>query len=93
MVEGQNIRQGLRRHMDVFRGIPFAGIPGRFEKPKRHPGWDGGSRDILIYLYNPVSGEILPQTASQRQGAMKDLNGKWRIHITVVSFLSLFFFL
>ncbi|XP_034062243.1 bile salt-activated lipase-like [Gymnodraco acuticeps] len=27
--------------MDVFRGIPFADIPGRFEKPKRHPGWDG----------------------------------------------------
>lgn len=41
MVEGQNIRLGFRRHMDVFRGIPFADIPGRFEKPKRHPGWDG----------------------------------------------------
>ncbi|XP_056157760.1 bile salt-activated lipase-like [Lampris incognitus] len=41
MVEGENIRLGFRRHMDVFKGIPFADIPGRFEKPKRHPGWDG----------------------------------------------------
>ncbi|XP_028274095.1 bile salt-activated lipase-like [Parambassis ranga] len=41
MVSGENIRLGWRRHMDVFRGIPFADIPGRFEKPKRHPGWDG----------------------------------------------------
>ncbi|KAM6901163.1 bile salt-activated lipase-like [Lycodopsis pacificus] len=41
MVQGENIRLGLSRHMDVFRGIPFADIPGRFEKPKRHPGWDG----------------------------------------------------
>ncbi|XP_072309586.1 bile salt-activated lipase-like [Eucyclogobius newberryi] len=41
MVEGKNIRLGYRRHMDVFKGIPFADIPGRFEKPKRHPGWDG----------------------------------------------------
>uniref|UniRef100_A0A8C6V3J6 Carboxylic ester hydrolase n=1 Tax=Neogobius melanostomus TaxID=47308 RepID=A0A8C6V3J6_9GOBI len=42
--EGENIRLGWfwsRRHMDVFRGIPFADIPGRFEKPKTHPGWDG----------------------------------------------------
>ncbi|KAF7663379.1 hypothetical protein LDENG_00212180 [Lucifuga dentata] len=41
LVEGKNIRLGLRRSMDVFRGIPFADIAGRFEKPKRHPGWDG----------------------------------------------------
>ncbi|AWP14971.1 putative bile salt-activated lipase-like [Scophthalmus maximus] len=41
MVQGENIRLGFRRHMDVFRGVPFADIPGRFEKPKRHPGWDG----------------------------------------------------
>ncbi|KAJ0057763.1 hypothetical protein NL108_017625, partial [Boleophthalmus pectinirostris] len=41
LLQGQNIRLGLRRHMDVFKGIPFADIPGRFEKPKRHPGWDG----------------------------------------------------
>ncbi|XP_031694484.1 bile salt-activated lipase-like isoform X1 [Anarrhichthys ocellatus] len=41
MVQGKNIRLGFRRHMDVFKGIPFADIPGRFEKPKRHPGWDG----------------------------------------------------
>ncbi|XP_029300719.1 LOW QUALITY PROTEIN: bile salt-activated lipase-like [Cottoperca gobio] len=41
MVQGDNIRLGFRRHMDVFRGIPFADIPGRLEKPKAHPGWDG----------------------------------------------------
>ncbi|XP_047426224.1 bile salt-activated lipase-like [Mugil cephalus] len=41
MVQGKNIRLGFRRHMDIFRGIPFADLPGRFEKPKRHPGWDG----------------------------------------------------
>ncbi|XP_053722862.1 carboxyl ester lipase, tandem duplicate 2 [Synchiropus splendidus] len=41
MVQGENIRLGLQRHMDIFRGIPFADMPGRFEKPKPHPGWDG----------------------------------------------------
>ncbi|KAK5851742.1 hypothetical protein PBY51_023270 [Eleginops maclovinus] len=41
MVDGENIRLGLFRHMDIFKGVPFADIPGRFEKPKRHPGWDG----------------------------------------------------
>uniref|UniRef100_A0A3B5BA35 Carboxylic ester hydrolase n=1 Tax=Stegastes partitus TaxID=144197 RepID=A0A3B5BA35_9TELE len=41
MVQGENIRLGFRRHMDVFKGVPFADLPGRFEKPKRHPGWDG----------------------------------------------------
>uniref|UniRef100_A0A667XTK1 Carboxylic ester hydrolase n=1 Tax=Myripristis murdjan TaxID=586833 RepID=A0A667XTK1_9TELE len=41
LVRGENIRLGFRRHMDIFKGIPFAGIPGRFEIPKRHPGWNG----------------------------------------------------
>ncbi|XP_030198214.1 bile salt-activated lipase [Gadus morhua] len=41
LVEGKNIRLGYKHHMDVFKGIPFAGMPGRFEKPERHPGWDG----------------------------------------------------
>merc|ERR1712168_1437179 len=41
MVKGDNIRLGFGRSMDVFKGIPFADIPGRFEKPKPHPGWDG----------------------------------------------------
>uniref|UniRef100_A0A8C6KTU9 Carboxylic ester hydrolase n=1 Tax=Nothobranchius furzeri TaxID=105023 RepID=A0A8C6KTU9_NOTFU len=41
MVTGKSISLGLFRRMDVFKGIPFAGIPGRFEKPQRHPGWDG----------------------------------------------------
>uniref|UniRef100_A0A087XBD3 Carboxylic ester hydrolase n=2 Tax=Poecilia formosa TaxID=48698 RepID=A0A087XBD3_POEFO len=40
-VQGENIRLGTGRHMDVFKGIPFAAPPGRFEKPKRHSGWDG----------------------------------------------------
>ena len=42
LVEGKNIRLGYKHHMDVFKGIPFAGMPRRFEKPERHPGWDGG---------------------------------------------------
>uniref|UniRef100_A0A3Q1GKF9 Carboxylic ester hydrolase n=2 Tax=Acanthochromis polyacanthus TaxID=80966 RepID=A0A3Q1GKF9_9TELE len=41
LVEGKNIRLGFRRHMDIFKGVPFADMPGRFEKPKRHPGWGG----------------------------------------------------
>ncbi|XP_074546540.1 bile salt-activated lipase-like [Halichoeres trimaculatus] len=41
MVKGDSIRIGLFRRMDVFRGIPFADVPGRFQKPQRHPGWDG----------------------------------------------------
>ncbi|XP_071774885.2 bile salt-activated lipase-like [Centroberyx gerrardi] len=40
-VQGKNIRLGLFRSMDVFKGIPFAAKPGIFEKPKRHPGWTG----------------------------------------------------
>ncbi|CAN9504825.1 unnamed protein product [Ophioblennius macclurei] len=40
MVEGENIRVGSR-YVDRFRGIPFADTPRRFEKPQRHPGWDG----------------------------------------------------
>ncbi|KAL0965534.1 hypothetical protein UPYG_G00282540 [Umbra pygmaea] len=42
MVEGKKINtDGLFRTMDVFKGIPFADKPGKFEKPKPHPGWDG----------------------------------------------------
>ncbi|XP_064861106.1 bile salt-activated lipase-like [Oncorhynchus nerka] len=42
MVQGKNINSdGLFRTMDVFKGIPFADKPGKFEKPKLHPGWDG----------------------------------------------------
>ncbi|KAM9437105.1 bile salt-activated lipase-like [Salvelinus alpinus] len=42
MVQGKNINSdGLFHTMDVFKGIPFADKPGKFEKPKRHPGWDG----------------------------------------------------
>ncbi|XP_007575717.1 bile salt-activated lipase-like [Poecilia latipinna] len=41
LVSGQNLLLGFFRYMDVFKGIPFADIPGRFEKPKSHPGWSG----------------------------------------------------
>ncbi|XP_075885992.1 bile salt-activated lipase-like [Nelusetta ayraudi] len=40
-VKGENVRIRFGRYMDVFKGIPFADAPGRFEKPKRHTGWDG----------------------------------------------------
>merc|ERR1712168_993156 len=40
-VKGDSVFIGLGRHMDVFKGIPFADVPVRFEKPKPHPGWDG----------------------------------------------------
>ncbi|KAA0719842.1 Bile salt-activated lipase [Triplophysa tibetana] len=41
MVEGSHQNTGLFRYVDVFKGIPFAAPPGRFQKPVRHPGWDG----------------------------------------------------
>uniref|UniRef100_A0A3Q3DQY9 Carboxylic ester hydrolase n=2 Tax=Hippocampus comes TaxID=109280 RepID=A0A3Q3DQY9_HIPCM len=41
MVEGKNIRLGFHRSMDIFKGIPFADVPETFEKPERHPGWEG----------------------------------------------------
>lgn len=50
MVEGENIRLGFRRDMDIFKGIPFAGMPGRFEKPKPHPGWDGALRKAEMQI-------------------------------------------
>ncbi len=48
-VEGENVRLGWGQHMDIFKGIPFADVPGRFEKPQLHPGWDGGWNELLIY--------------------------------------------
>nr|XP_046242074.1 bile salt-activated lipase-like [Scatophagus argus] len=41
LVEGQSHRMGLFRTVDVFKGIPFADVPGKWEKPKPHPGWSG----------------------------------------------------
>ncbi|XP_070820772.1 bile salt-activated lipase-like [Chaetodon trifascialis] len=41
LVEGQSERMGLLRTVDVFKGVPFADVPGRWEKPKPHPGWSG----------------------------------------------------
>ncbi|XP_033958847.2 bile salt-activated lipase-like [Pseudochaenichthys georgianus] len=40
LVRGENISLASGRHMDVFRGIPFADVPETFMKPKPHPGWD-----------------------------------------------------
>ncbi|XP_029921653.1 bile salt-activated lipase-like [Myripristis murdjan] len=40
-VQGKNIRLGLFRSVDVFKGIPFAAKPGTLEKPRPHPGWTG----------------------------------------------------
>ncbi|XP_044189979.1 bile salt-activated lipase-like [Thunnus albacares] len=40
-VEGESYRMGLLRRVDVFKGIPFADVPGKWEKPKPHPGWSG----------------------------------------------------
>uniref|UniRef100_A0A8C7WUX6 Carboxylic ester hydrolase n=1 Tax=Oryzias sinensis TaxID=183150 RepID=A0A8C7WUX6_9TELE len=41
LVEGESIRMSLFRTVDVFKGVPFADVPGKWEKPKPHPGWDG----------------------------------------------------
>uniref|UniRef100_A0A3Q0RA76 Carboxylic ester hydrolase n=1 Tax=Amphilophus citrinellus TaxID=61819 RepID=A0A3Q0RA76_AMPCI len=41
LVEGQSYRMSLFRTVDVFKGIPFADVPGKWEKPKPHPGWSG----------------------------------------------------
>uniref|UniRef100_A0A672FJA4 Carboxylic ester hydrolase n=1 Tax=Salarias fasciatus TaxID=181472 RepID=A0A672FJA4_SALFA len=40
-VEGKSYRMGLFRTVEVFKGIPFADVPGKWEKPKPHPGWSG----------------------------------------------------
>ncbi|XP_068167236.1 bile salt-activated lipase-like [Antennarius striatus] len=41
LVEGENQKMGLFRSIDIFKGVPFADIPGKWEKPKPHPGWGG----------------------------------------------------
>ncbi|XP_076025622.1 bile salt-activated lipase-like [Genypterus blacodes] len=40
-VRGRNVRLGIFRSVDVFKGIPFAAKPEMLEKPKAHPGWEG----------------------------------------------------
>ncbi|XP_072344949.1 bile salt-activated lipase-like [Scyliorhinus torazame] len=42
-VEGTNKRDGFFASVDIFKGIPFAATPKRFEKAGPHPGWS----DIL----------------------------------------------
>uniref|UniRef100_A0A4W3IXU2 Carboxylic ester hydrolase n=1 Tax=Callorhinchus milii TaxID=7868 RepID=A0A4W3IXU2_CALMI len=39
-VEGTRENDGLFRSVDIFRGIPFAAPPKRFEKAEPHPGWN-----------------------------------------------------
>ncbi|XP_024866435.1 bile salt-activated lipase-like isoform X2 [Kryptolebias marmoratus] len=41
LVEGQSFRMGLFRTVEVFKGVPFADVPAKWEKPKPHPGWSG----------------------------------------------------
>ncbi|KAM9391408.1 bile salt-activated lipase-like [Pholidichthys leucotaenia] len=41
LVEGRSYKMGLFRSVDVFKGVPFADVPGKWEKPKPHPGWSG----------------------------------------------------
>ncbi|KAK7899550.1 hypothetical protein WMY93_020403 [Mugilogobius chulae] len=40
-VEGRSRSTGLFSSVDVFKGIPFADVPKRWEKPQPHPGWTG----------------------------------------------------
>ncbi|KAI9541744.1 hypothetical protein NQZ68_027108 [Dissostichus eleginoides] len=41
-VKGKNVKVSLFfRSVDVFKGVPFADVPGKWEKPKPHPGWGG----------------------------------------------------
>ncbi|XP_077441710.1 bile salt-activated lipase-like [Vanacampus margaritifer] len=60
-VKGKNIRLGFNRFMDIFKGIPFADVPETFEKPERHPGWEGvlkatKYKDICLQLKALVPG-------------------------------------
>ncbi|KAK5871773.1 hypothetical protein PBY51_004634 [Eleginops maclovinus] len=42
LVEGKSVKMSfLFRTVDVFKGVPFADVPGKWEKPKPHPGWSG----------------------------------------------------
>lgn len=44
-MEGVNKKLSLfGDSVDIFKGIPFAAAPKALEKPERHPGWQGGSR-------------------------------------------------
>uniref|UniRef100_A0A3Q2CJ56 Carboxylic ester hydrolase n=1 Tax=Cyprinodon variegatus TaxID=28743 RepID=A0A3Q2CJ56_CYPVA len=41
LVEGLSVGTGLFRTVEEFKGIPFADVPRKWEKPEPHPGWDG----------------------------------------------------
>ncbi|XP_013878248.1 bile salt-activated lipase isoform X1 [Austrofundulus limnaeus] len=41
LVEGRSFSTGLFSSVEVFKGVPFADVPGKWEKPKPHPGWSG----------------------------------------------------
>lgn len=47
-MEGVNKKLSLfGNYVDIFRGIPFAAVPRPLENPERHPGWQGGSGQVL----------------------------------------------
>lgn len=66
LVEGKSHNMGLFRTVDVFKGVPFADVPGKWEKPKPHPGWSGrwtGHYDITTgcgywYVVGPQTMKI-----------------------------------
>lgn len=40
-VQGKSKSTGLFSSVDIFKGIPFADVPKKWEKPTKHPGWEG----------------------------------------------------
>ncbi|XP_034057901.1 LOW QUALITY PROTEIN: bile salt-activated lipase-like [Gymnodraco acuticeps] len=56
LVRGENIALEAGRHMDIFKGIPFADVPETLMKPKPHPGWDDvldatAFKDICLQMH------------------------------------------
>lgn len=48
-MEGVNKKLALfGDYVDIFKGIPFAAPPKALETPQRHPGWQGGSGQVLV---------------------------------------------
>lgn len=53
-MEGVNKKLGLfGNYVDIFKGIPFAAPPKPLENPQRHPGWQGGNRQVLAKPRDP----------------------------------------
>ncbi|KAK1884361.1 Bile salt-activated lipase [Dissostichus eleginoides] len=58
LVRGENIPLASGRHMDVFKGIPFADVPETFMKPKPHPGWVGSTDCLYLNIWVPHNGSV-----------------------------------